>query len=480
MGRRGTKSRFALIAGVAGHGPGRDGARQFPGIMEGGDVVWVAQDYPNLTTVMWREEFVPRFGHLPWVTLNAQDHFVSVRGRGTLYLRSAEAISGIRGIGKKLRGVIVDEAAHLDLERGLLDVILPACLDNDAWLILMSTTNAGADGNVAHRVPSYFNLICEEIRAGERSEEWEEFTGTAYDNPSLTASGIDELVAEYPEGSPALRQEVFAELLRAGIGLALPQIDEEHHLIPRQPIPMHWTRFGAFDWGYNHPYCFGDFACDEDGNVLLVDTLWGREEFPDQIAQKIAKTFRMKQFRYIVAGHDCWNEVKARGENTPTIFETMHQNGVTMMKANISRVTGLSNLAVYTQWQATDTHKERTPRFRMLDTEGNRRVLKQLQMMQRDPKDPEDALKVDADAAGKGGDDGYDMVRYGLASRPLRAIPEPGGRPSADRGTPYDYKLKAFQERQDTARADEEGRMAPRYTSPRFRGGEAKPIADED
>ena len=58
------------------------------------------------------------------------------------------------------------------------------------WLILMSTTNAGPDGNTRARVPSYFNLICEEIRAGKRSPEWREFTGTAYDNPATNTGNI--------------------------------------------------------------------------------------------------------------------------------------------------------------------------------------------------------------------------------------------------------------------------------------------------
>lgn len=420
VGRRGTKSRFAMIAAVAGHGEGKDGARQFPGIMEGGDVVWIAQDYPNLTTVMWKEEFEPRFKHLPWAKLRAHpDYSITIDGGGTLFLRSAEAISGIRGIGKNLRGVVIDEAAHLDLERSLKDVILPALLDNGGWLILMSTTNAGLDGNTEKRVPSYFNLICEEIRAGERSDEWQEFTGTAYDNPSLNQAGINELVSEYADGSASLRQEVFAELLTGGVGQALPQIDREHHLIPAQRVPAHWTRFGAFDWGFNHPYVFGDFRCDDDGNIVLVDSLFGRGELPDAIAEKIVKVFGERSFAYIVAGHDCWNEVKARGERTPTIREQMAAKGVVMRKANISRVTGLTNLRLYTQWQASETMPERTPRFRIMDTTNNRLVLANLQAMQLDPKSLEDALKVDADHNGKGGDDAFDMVRYGLASRPF-------------------------------------------------------------
>ena len=34
--------------------------------------------------------------------------------------------------------------------------------------------------------------------------------------------------------------------------------------------------------------------------------------------------------------------------------------------------------------------------------------------MQHDPRRPEDVLKVDSDSSGDGGDDAYDMLRYGL------------------------------------------------------------------
>ena len=456
IGRRGGKTRAAIIAAIAGHGPGPDGARRFPGILagpeadgkeSGGDVVWLAQDYPNLTTVVWREELVPRFKPLEdagLCTINSAEHFVSVHGRGTLYLRSAEAVSGIRGIGKRLRGVIVDEAAHLDLEKALLDVILPACLDNRAWLMLMSTTNAGSDGNTKHRVPSYFNLICEEIRAGLRGPEWQEFTGTAYDNPTLSSDGVDELVREYAPESPALKQEVYAELLRSGVGLALPNVTAETHMVERFAVPNHWTQFGAFDWGFNHPYVFGWFAADEDGNVVLVDTLWGRQEIPEEIAERVSKVFPVKQFRYIHAGHDCWADTRARGERVPTIAEQFARLHIPLARANISRVSGLNNLRLYLH--KTDETK---PRFTMMKTDGNRRVLQTLMGMQVDPANVEDALKVDADSAGRGGDDGYDMVRYGLASRPMVArLPDERKGRMQDRAVPFDY-TKRRQPRRD-------------------------------
>lgn len=426
IGRRGGKTRFGMVAGIAGHGAGPQGNPQFKGILQGVDVLWVAVDYPQLSTVLWREELVPRFESLSYARLNAQDHTLSLNGLGTLFLRSSEALRGVRGMGKNLGGIIIDEAAHFDLEGALLNEVLPTLLDNGGWLIIKSTTNAGPDGNSDKRTPSFFNMICEGIQAGEpRFAGWEEFVGTAFDNPKINDDGIRELISFFPDGSASLEQEVYAKLLKGGVGVALPDVVASKHIVPRFPIPDYWSHFGAFDWGFNHPYAFGWFTVDTDGNVYLVDTIWPEKpqngEQPDTIANRVKATVPLASLRYIVAGHDCWADIKARGESVPTLAEQFATHGWKRLeKASISRVSGLNNLRSYLRWKATETETERVPRFKLFDTDGNRRLLAQVQAMQIDPKNLEDALKVDADAAGKGGDDGYDMVRYGLASRPLK------------------------------------------------------------
>lgn len=439
-GRRFGKSRLAMIAGIAGHGPGPDGDKQFPGVLQGRDIVWVAQDYPNLSTVMWREEFVPRFRHLPFVSMNANEHFIAFDGLGTLFLRPETAIGGIRGIGKNLGGVILDEAAFYDLEGALKDVIMPALLDNNGWLLIMSTTNAGPDGNAAKRVPSYFNVVCNEIRAGQRNEEWQEFTGTAFDNPRLNRAAIDELIAEYAPDSPNLKQEVYAELLQSGVGLALPNLTSDDHIVRRRQPARNRRQWGALDWGFNHPWVFGWYEMDEDGNVCKVDTLSGREELPDQIAAKIKASGAPLSDKYFVvhAGHDIWQaKGKAVGYTGPTIAEVLSQHGIKLVRAGVDRVGGLDNLRRYI---AVNPVSEE-PRFTFMDTDGNRACLAQMQGMQLDPKNMEDALKVDADSAGRGGDDFYDETRYGLMARPIvgKALELPVGE-NPDISLGYDYK----------------------------------------
>lgn len=429
VGRRGSKTRFALIAAMSGHGPGwDDGNPTFPGVLQGGDVVWIAQTYTNLTTVLWREEVEPRMGHLPWITLNKTTHDVTIPGVGSLLLRSGErdAIRSVRGVGKRLRGVIIDEAAWLDLRGALLDIILPALMDNAGWLVIMSTTNAEGDGGYTDegqpQIPSYFNVLCAEVRDGKRgAPEWEMFTGTAQDNPKINATAFQALVAEYDPGSRRLQQEVYAALLEPGRGLALPGLSEAKHLVPAFSPPPHWPQFASFDWGYHHPWVFGLYCANEDGHVYKIDTLIGRQDLPEQIDAKLrARGVDMKRLT-VYAGPDCWQaHPRKMGEvQGPNVAEELWGLGWTMVGAANARIAGLNNLRRYCH---VDPARPATvPRFQFMDTLGNRQCLKQMQAMTLDPDDPEDALKVDADASGRGGDDCYDETRYGLMSRPVPA-----------------------------------------------------------
>lgn len=231
----------------------------------------------------------------------------------------------------------------------------------------------------------------------------------------------------------------------AGAGLGLAELNRQRHLLsPLREIPSHWTLFGAFDWGYAHPFCFGLFAADEGGSVYLVESVHGRHLQPPEIVHRIQDTLQglgipLSRLRYTAAGHDCWADVKARAEHIPTIFEHCAGLGLLLVKANISRISGIQNVRRYLTWKQPDGHTI-DPRFLICDTPSNRRVFECLEGIVSDPDNPEDALKVDADDQGQGGDDPYDMVRYGLASRPVKAPQIDKPSLPDDRSAGYDYK----------------------------------------
>ena len=214
----------------------------------------------------------------------------------------------------------------------------------------------------------------------------------------------------------------------AGEGAALSELNRAIHLIEPFDVPDLWYQWGAFDWGYNHPFLGGHFAADPDGNAYLVDSLYGRRRLDSEIADALNEAFPVQQFRKFVAGHDCWNEVRARIEGTPTTAETFQKHGIHLVRANIDRKSGLKNMREYIHH---DTALGIRPRFYVMRTPNNLRVFETLESMVIDPDNREDALKVDADDYGQGGDEGYDVTRYGLAARPLKGtVPEePDPRP---------------------------------------------------
>lgn len=208
----------------------------------------------------------------------------------------------------------------------------------------------------------------------------------------------------------------------AGEGMALEELNREVHFCDPFEIPDHWFCWGGFDWGYRHPYAFGYAAQNPEGDAYLIDSVHGMKQYPNEIAARINEsllttwpTRGVKRLQFIHAGRDCFDEVRARGENTPTIHEQFMESGIYMDKANVSRVFGLTNLQYYLTWRG---QPKPNPRLHFFRTPGNLLTFDCLESIVTDPKKREDALKVDA-VDGKGGDDAYDMTRYLMAAHPI-------------------------------------------------------------
>lgn len=253
------------------------------------------------------------------------------------------------------------------------------------------------------------------------------FRALLEDNPTLMAND-----PEYGERLEHL-DELEYEWLRkgnwkAGGGMAFSELgQEERYFAPKFDVPAHWYVWAGFDWGYNHPWRMGLYAQDEELNVWKIDTCGGRLMQPPAIAERFwqmvdgAGVSRARVHR-VAAGHDVWADVKARGENIPTVAKAMKDAQVPVIQANISRIAGVQNMRRYFSMRVGSSggSGDAAPIFRLMDTPGNRRCFKVLASRISDPDDIEDVKKEDANDRGEGGDDDYDETRYALAARPLK------------------------------------------------------------
>jgi hypothetical protein len=299
-----------------------------------------------------------------------------------------------------------------------------------------ATANPGGEGHAW--IKRRFVDIC-----GEDGSHIHVDSNTGLERRFIPAKLNDNPSLDLNDPSYRLRLEGLPEILRrqlldgdwgASVGVALDELSRDKHLIDPFVIPNHWGWFASLDWGFAHPMAYGVFAVGPDKQVFLVDSLHLRRNTPIEIIERIDdKLIQLgrPKLKYTVAGRDCWHDIKARGENTPTMAELFSSYGHPLMKANVSRVSGLNNLRQYlTSRGMGGVYME--PRFKIFKTRGNLHTMDILEQIVTDPRDREDAMKVDADEYGDGGDDPYDMVRYGLASRPLTPM-APKKKPIEDR-----------------------------------------------
>jgi phage terminase large subunit len=200
-------------------------------------------------------------------------------------------------------------------------------------------------------------------------------------------------------------------------GQYFQEISKEIHFIPPFEIPSHWNRFGAYDYGYNHPAVFGWFANDEDGNTYLYRELVKAQTRVDQFAKELTNYPDTKLLNPIVAGLDCWTQksVLRSDPHPPTIAEEFDSHGIFLEKATIDRVQGAAQLRSYLAWQGKPNKKPRLFIFNTCPV-----TYDTIARMIHNPDKVEDVLKVDAtEGDPHSGDDAYDMVRYGLMSRPI-------------------------------------------------------------
>lgn len=412
-GRRTGKTRAALLAAVDGHGPrDADGAPLHKGMLQGAHIVWLAPDYPQ-SNAIWREEVLPRFEGVAGADINKVDRRVTLQGLGSLTLRSAESIDSVRGFG--FSGAIVDEGAYQDLEYVLGAVLLPALLDRRGWLFVISSPNGGHDGNSAKRVPSYFNLLAEEIERGARAG-WQAWHNRTEDNPALAPDALAALRAEYPEGSLTAQQELDA-LLVAGGGRFYPELLEPDAVqwVTEPPVLPEWASYwGSYDWGYGHPACFMQFA-RQGATLYLLDTLYLHKRQDEEQAAEIKGWARPECLRDVFAGHDAWAERKAHSAAAESVADIFDRYGIGLVRANIDRRAGAK--AVRRLF-----HAGHPVQLKVVDTPSNRRVLDELVKLIPDPLNLDVPSKRDANERGLNGDDGADAFRYGVASPSLETM----------------------------------------------------------
>lgn len=307
-GRRAGKTRVMHVISAVGHGNKELDAKLeleakttgcprqrawWPGFLNGGRVCWTSRDNPQMELV-WAQEMRPRYKGHPGIHWHEQEKLIEMRdGSGSLDLRSFENIDSARGF--DFDTILTDESGHWNLDVAWNSVLRATLVDRKGSAVIASTTKRG----------SYFNDLCERVQSGQLSKAWKEFYATAFDNPKLDPAEIRELIAEFPEGSLDLEQEVWAKLVTGG-GLAFKEWNDKVHIARMEPPPG-WAAAASMDWGYASNGWFGLAFCGPDKEVFFRYENYFKETPPFELGKKIGNELqRWPLPPYVVCGDDMW------------------------------------------------------------------------------------------------------------------------------------------------------------------------------
>lgn len=248
------------------------------------------------------------------------------------------------------------------------------------------------------------------------------------DNPSLY--GDDGNLTEQGERSMAslmsltgIRKSRLYEGLWVGAeGLYFEIWDADLHTCDPFDIPGDWPIWGALDYGFAHPTAFGLFTQSNNGTIYQigehVKNKWLVPQHCKAIQRLITNLKVQNRVRRIVAGHDCFQQRGDRGGKTiaqqyaeAVDPETGAKIGIKLEKATVDRPTGASEILT----RLGNPEVNIKPTLKLWNT--CKKTISCITRMVIDPDDPEDVLKVDADLNGDGGDDEYDMLRYGVMTK---------------------------------------------------------------
>jgi phage terminase large subunit len=313
--------------------------------------------------------------------------------------------------GREFHDLAIDEAGQWT--EGLFRTLQGSNRSSNS-AIRARTLLTGNPGGVGH---GWLKRIFVERRFNDRERpgDYAFIQALVQDNQALMENDPDYVHRLETEPNEALRKAFLLGDWDIFAGQFFQEINRDIHFIPSFNIPAHWNRFGSYDFGFNHPAAFGWFATDEDGNVYLYRELVRAALRVDQFAKELNRYEDTAKLYPIVAGADCWTQKAVLRDSPlpPTVAEEFQSHGILLRRAVIDRIQGAAHLRSYLARRGP----AKKPRFYIFDTCPI--TFDTISRMIHDPDRVEDVLKVDATEGDPlSGDDAYDMVRYGLMSRP--------------------------------------------------------------
>jgi phage terminase large subunit len=191
-------------------------------------------------------------------------------------------------------------------------------------------------------------------------------------------------------------------------GMAFPDFSYERHTVPPFEVSMSWPRARALDYGFVHPMVALWRAKDPANGRIYVYREYSARMLSDQYQARaiLDQTPEREHISITFASPDMWQRKSSNTTGVTTPAKEFEHERLVLTQADDDRKQGVAKL----HRLFADLPDGKPGMQITRDCDG---LIECIQAMLTDPKNPEDALKVDADPeTGEGGDDYFDCLKY--------------------------------------------------------------------
>lgn len=205
-------------------------------------------------------------------------------------------------------------------------------------------------------------------------------------------------------------------------GVYFEEFTDGVHSCKPFPIPTHWQKYRAFDYGLDMFYCLW-IAVDENGRCYVYREFSEKDMVVSKAAAKQLELTRPDENIYFsIAPPDMWSRSNDTGKTRAATFA---ENGVGLVKADNNRIQGWSALK-----ELFKLKPDGLPGLRIFDTCGT--LIECVKCLQHDKKNTDDVSKEP-----HGITHGPDALRYFAQTYVLPADQQKEEQEEDDNGTDY-------------------------------------------
>ena len=258
---------------------------------------------------------------------------------------------------------------------------LTACLRgaNDFPKRFYITCNPGGVGH--EWVKRLF--VSKRYKPTENPDDYEFISATVFDNKVLMEKdkGYVDMLNNLDDKLRQAWRDGNWDMLA---GQYFSSFDRSIHVIEPFPIPSHWQRYRAIDYGLDCLACVW-VAIDELGNYYVYREYAESDKIISEGAEDIVKLSEGESIQYTAAPSDLWSRSQESAKSKADLFR---ENGLTLIKGNNNREAGWLALAEMLKPITTDEGTE--SRLKIFSTCLN--LIEYIPALQRDTKKPTDCM----------------------------------------------------------------------------------------